>query len=182
MMAWFTGTATPLILMLIGAPTDMKMSEAFLSSDLWNSRFIADILSPLFLCLPQSPRSSSFRLVLARVFASTFLTMTAQYRPQLLSGEGKLPETTNEPAGARPEGSSPVARARLRVLGPGNTPMEMTLFSSTTTPSTTSERAPMKQLSSMITGFAWIGSSTPPMPTPPEKRTFLALRGPHAHL
>src|ERR1041384_7144632 len=95
MMAWFTGTATPLILMLVGAPTDMKMSEAFLSAITWNSRFIADILSPLFLCLPQSPRSSSFRVVLARVFASTFLTMTAQYRPQLLSGEGKLPENTH---------------------------------------------------------------------------------------
>src|ERR1044071_4506221 len=63
----------------------------------------------------------------------------------------------------------------MRVLWPRNTPMEMTLFSSTTTPSTTSERAPMKQLSSMITGFAWIGSSTPPMPTPPARGTFLPL-------
>ena len=40
--------------------------------------------------------------------------------------------------------------------------------SSTTTPSATSERAPMKQLSSMITGPAWSGSSTPPIPAPPE--------------
>src|SRR5215208_2614517 len=44
MMAWFTGTATPLILMLIGAPTEMKMSEAFFSDITWNSRFIADIV------------------------------------------------------------------------------------------------------------------------------------------
>ena len=30
----------------------------------------------------------------------------------------------------------------------------------------------MKQLSSMIVGFACIGSSTPPMPTPPDRCTF----------
>src|SRR3979490_1931185 len=51
----------------------------------------------------------------------------------------------------------------------------MTLFSSTITPSTTSERAPIKQLSSMITGLACSGSSTPPMPTPPQRRTFFPL-------
>ncbi len=56
-----------------------------------------------------------------------------------------------------------------------NTPIEMTLFSSTMTPSTTSERAPMKQLSSMMTGFACSGSSTPPMPTPPDRCTFLPI-------
>ena len=42
-------------------------------------------------------------------------------------------------------------------------------------PSTTSERAPTKQLSSMIVGPACIGSSTPPMPTPPERWTFLPI-------
>ena len=42
------------------------------------------------------------------------------------------------------------------------------LPSSTITPSATSERAPMKQLSSMMTGLACRGSSTPPMPAPPE--------------
>src|ERR1044072_6717703 len=51
--------------------------------------------------------------------------------------------------------------------------MESTEPSPTTTPSTTSERAPMKQLSSMMTGPAWIGSSTPPIPTPPEMWQFL---------
>ena len=40
---WLTGTALPLILMLIGEPTDRKMSEAFLSDISWNRRFIADI-------------------------------------------------------------------------------------------------------------------------------------------
>ena len=29
----------------------------------------------------------------------------------------------------------------------------------------------MKQLSSMMTGLAWIGSSTPPMPAPPDRCT-----------
>ena len=43
MMVWLTGTATPLILMLIGAPTERKMSDAFLSAMTWNSRFIADM-------------------------------------------------------------------------------------------------------------------------------------------
>ncbi len=51
----------------------------------------------------------------------------------------------------------------------------MTEFSSTITPSTTSLRAPMKQLSSMMVGSAWIGSSTPPMPTPPDRCTFLPI-------
>ena len=46
--------------------------------------------------LVQSPRSSSFRLVLARVFASTRLTITAQYRPYLPSAEGSVPGTTTE--------------------------------------------------------------------------------------
>ena len=55
------------------------------------------------------------------------------------------------------------------------TPIEMTEPSSTITPSTTSERAPMKQLSSMMVGLACSGSSTPPMPTPPDRCTFLPI-------
>ncbi len=54
-------------------------------------------------------------------------------------------------------------------------PIERTLFSSTMTPSTTSERAPMKQLSSMMVGLACTGSSTPPIPTPPDRWTFLPI-------
>ena len=42
-------------------------------------------------------------------------------------------------------------------------------------PSTTSDRAPMKQLSSMMVGPACIGSSTPPIPTPPDRCTFLPI-------
>jgi hypothetical protein len=59
----------------------------------------------------------------------------------------------------------------MRVLWPMNTPIEITEPCSTTTPSTISERAPMKQSSSMIVGAACSGSSTPPMPTPPERCT-----------
>ena len=55
------------------------------------------------------------------------------------------------------------------------TPIETTAPSSTITPSTTSERAPMKQSSSMMVGLAWSGSSTPPMPTPPERCTFFPI-------
>ncbi len=47
-------------------------------------------------------RNSSLMLVLARVRASTCLTITAQYRWQLPSPEGRLPATTTEPAGTRP--------------------------------------------------------------------------------
>ena len=52
------------------------------------------------------------------------------------------------------------------MLWPMNTPIEITEFSSTIRPSTISERAPMKQSSSMMVEFACSGSSTPPMPTP----------------
>src|SRR6266567_3819837 len=63
-----------------------------------------------------------------------------------------------------------------------NTPIEITAPSSTMTPSTISERAPMKQLSSMMVGFACNGSSTPPRPAPPDRcpcvdhRTFTNVR------
>src|SRR6185503_20548575 len=43
------------------------------------------------------------------------------------------------------------------------------------TPSATSERAPTKQLSSIMTGPACNGSSTPPMPAPPEIWQFLPI-------
>ena len=69
----------------------------------------------------------------------------------------------------------PVARSKILVLCEMKVPIASTEFSSTITPSTTSERAPMKQLSSMMVGLACIGSSTPPMPTPPERCTFLPI-------
>src|SRR4051812_17183457 len=114
-------------------------------------------------------------LVFARVFASTCFTMTAQYKLQRPSDEGSEPDTTTEPAGTRPYSTSPVSRRYILVLAPMNTPIEITLPSSTITPSTISERAPMKQLSSIMVGLACKGSSTPPMPTPPERCTFLPI-------
>ena len=42
-------------------------------------------------------------------------------------------------------------------------------------PSTTMQREPMKQLSSIMTGFAPTGSNTPPMPTPPARCTFFPI-------
>src|ERR1051325_11408025 len=46
---------------------------------------------------------------------------------------------------------------------------------STLTPSTTIQRLPIKQPSSIITGLACKGSSTPPMPTPPLRCTLLPI-------
>src|ERR1700734_3961760 len=56
-----------------------------------------------------------------------------------------------------------------------NTPIETTEPLPTITPSTISDRAPMKQSSSTIVGLACNGSSTPPIPTPPERWTFLPI-------
>ncbi len=63
---------------------------------------------------------------------------------------------------------SPVLRSTILVEAPMNTPIDSTAPVPTITPSATSERAPMKQLSSITTGLACSGSSTPPMPAPPE--------------
>src|ERR1700712_5494761 len=46
---------------------------------------------------------------------------------------------------------------------------------STSTPSTTIQRLPTKHPSSIITGLACNGSSTPPIPTPPLKCTPLPI-------
>ena len=83
-----------------------------------------------------------------------------------------MPGTTTEYAGTRPTNTSPVARSTILVDALMNTPIDSTLPRSTTTPSTTSDRAPMKQSSSMIVGLACSGSSTPPRPTPPLRWQF----------
>ncbi len=56
-------------------------------------------------------RSRSLIEVLARVCASTRLTMTAQASAQRLSAEGSVPGTTTEPAGIRPRRICPLARS-----------------------------------------------------------------------
>ena len=63
----------------------------------------------------------------------------------------------------------------ILVQAPMKTPIDSTAPRSTMTPSATSERAPMKQSSSMMTGLACSGSSTPPMPTPPDRWQFLPI-------
>src|SRR5690606_28638685 len=50
-----------------------------------------------------------------------------------------------------------------------------TASDSTWTPSTTMARDPTKTLSSMMTGAACTGSSTPPIPTPPLRCTCLPI-------
>ena len=56
-------------------------------------------------------RSSSLMDVLARVCASTRLTMTAHDSEYLPSGDGRLPGTTTDPDGTLPYSTSPVARS-----------------------------------------------------------------------
>jgi hypothetical protein len=58
----------------------------------------------------------------------------------LPSADGRVPGTTTDPAGTLPDRIWPVARSKIRVLAPMNTPIEMTTFSTTMTPSTISER------------------------------------------
>ena len=119
------GITVPLILIWIGAPAVKNMSEACLSAISLNSgvdehggflvccgRFPGLVISRTRKLCPlserlqsmnaQSLRSRSLMLVLARVLASTCLTMTAQYRLHLPSADGSEPETTTDPAGTRP--------------------------------------------------------------------------------
>src|SRR2546427_12792946 len=55
-------------------------------------------------------RNNSLMLVLARVPASTRLTMTAQYKLQVPSPDGRIPATTTDPDGTRPYLTSPLIR------------------------------------------------------------------------
>src|SRR5581483_2640193 len=124
--------------------------------------------------------SNSLMLVLLRVFSSTRLTMTAQYSPGpgspfFIGFPGVVPGTTTEYAGTSPCSTCPVSRSMILVEAPRKTPIESTEPSRRITPSATSERAPTKQLSSMMTGPACSGSSTPPMPAPPEMWQFFPI-------
>ena len=59
----------------------------------------------------------------------------------------------------------------MRVLAVSTTPAPSTASRPIRTPSTTIALEPMKAPSSTMTGAAWSGSSTPPMPTPPLRWT-----------
>src|ERR1700682_514387 len=101
-------------------------------------------------------------LVLARVRSSTRLTMTAQAVegpgwPFFSGLAGNIPGTTTAYSGTSPIKVSPVSRSTILVEAPRNTPIASTAPLRTITPSATSERAPMKQSSSTITGSACSG-------------------------
>src|SRR5581483_8700752 len=69
------------------------------------------------------------------------------------------------------DSSSPVALSMTGVEAVRTTPAPSFAPRHTRAPSTTIEREPMKASSSITTGAAWGGSSTPPTPTPPERCT-----------
>jgi len=96
----------------------------------------------------------------------------------ILFGGARIPEPGGEAWAAKNEVQQKNLEANSRYyeearqfarLCSMKTPMPSTEPSRTMHPSTTSERAPMKQLSSMIVGPACMGSSTPPIPTPPDR-------------
>ena len=71
-------------------------------------------------------------------------------------------------SGISPKIVSPVSLLKIGVEAVRNTPIDITEPFFTITPSATSDLAPMKQSSSIITGLACKGSNTPPIPAPPE--------------
>ena len=101
--------------------------------------------------------------------------ISAQGTPNSPAGKrlGREPGMTTLRAGTRPRCSTtsgPVT-SRMGVEAVSTTPAPTTASRSTIMPSTTMARDPTKHPSSMITGRAPGGSSTPPMPTPPERCT-----------
>src|SRR5579862_5166425 len=90
---------------------------------------------------------------------------------------GIVPGMTTERAGTRPLDicACDPRTSTIDVLAVSTTPAPNTASRSTRTPSTTIEREPTNAPSSMMTGAACGGSSTPPIPTPPERCTFLPI-------
>ena len=54
-------------------------------------------------------------------------------------------------------------------------PAPSTVPRPTLAPSATMQRLPIRQSSSTITGSAWGGSRTPPIPTPPDRWTLAPI-------
>src|SRR3954462_14395448 len=125
-MVWLTGTDTPLILMLIGAPTEMKMSDAFLSAMIWNSRFIADICSPL---VSTSGSLIPQQVVEARLGAGLGVDLFYNHRTVkavFAVRRGNIAGDYDRAGGHASISDPPVARSRILVLWPRKTPIEMT--------------------------------------------------------
>ena len=92
---------------------------------------------------------------------------------------GRVPPTHTDQGGASPRGSSaPVSTSMTCVVGPRMVPGPSTAPVRTRAPSTTMAREPIIASSSTTTGTAFGGSSTPPIPAPPDRWTFLPIWAP----
>ena len=82
----------------------------------------------------------------------------------------RVPPTQTDQAGASPGvSSSPVSTSMTCVVLVRMEPAPSTAPSRTRAPSTTIDREPIMHSSSTTTGTAFGGSSTPPIPTPPDR-------------
>src|SRR6266566_4945147 len=89
---------------------------------------------------------------------------------------GIVPPTLTDQAGASPRGSSsPVSTSMTCVVGVRMAPAPSMAPRRTRAPPTTMHRDPTIASSSTTTGTALGGSSTPPIPAPPEMWTFLPI-------
>ena len=104
--------------------------------------------------------------------------MSAHGRPNVPPGNSllRMPCTTTARSGMSPRPtSSPVCASITGVDDVMITPAPSLAPCRTRAPSTIMQRDPMKQSSSTTTGTACGGSSTPPIPTPPERWTRLPI-------
>src|SRR5204863_9438365 len=90
---------------------------------------------------------------------------------------GMEPGITPGPGGMCPRevGGLAPGTSTIGVETVSTTPAPITAPVSIQTPSTSTAREPTKQSSSTITGRLCGGSSTPPMPTPPDRCTRLPI-------
>ena len=90
-----------------------------------------------------------------------------------------VPPTHTDQAGASPRGSSaPVSTSMTCVVGVRMAPAPSMQPCRTRAPPTTMAREPTIATSSTTTGTALGGSSTPPIPAPPDRCTFLPIWAP----
>src|SRR5215467_9422803 len=124
-------------------------------------------------------RSTSLSVVLScRSPAWSRLSTSTHGIPNSPPGKERLrvPLTHTDQAGASPRGSSsPDCTSMMCVVGVRIVPAPRTAPARTLAPLTTIDREPMNASSSTTTGTALGGSRTPPMPTPPDRWTFLPI-------
>ena len=84
--------------------------------------------------------------------------------------------TATDHGGTTPRpSSSPVSASITGIEAVSTHPAPSTEPSPTRAPSATMQRLPIRHSSPIITGAAFGGSSTPPMPTPPERWVFAPI-------